>query len=224
MKVKSIFVVMVILSALLFCCGCQSAGTLFQNLTTTPQAKKRIASEQQIRDANVVNRVVDILLNTLVEERENVLVSLNKLFDEDIVALAQQMAEIRKPLTPRELAQIGTNLRLSTTIDIDAQGRPTEARYAAQGQISNASSSPSLSDWQPQTPQSFGFITSDDHSTIKPDAYGMGVHINRFGQPVILKPDFGGVYGERLEIKTDGYGMGVHMDQYGRPVREKKWP
>jgi hypothetical protein len=67
-------------------------------------------------------------------------------------------------------------------------------------------------------------IQSDDFSVLEPDGYGMGVHKNRFSQPVKLRPDFGGVYGERLEIKTDGYGMGVHVDQYGRPVREYGWP
>lgn len=77
---------------------------------------------------------------------------------------------------------------------------------------------------QMQHSNSVSNISSDDSSVLEPDGYGLGVHKNRYGQPVRLEPDFGGVYGERLEIETDGYGMGVHMDQYGRPVREKKWP
>jgi hypothetical protein len=56
------------------------------------------------------------------------------------------------------------------------------------------------------------------------DGYGPGVHRNRFGAPVTLQPDWGGVPGEQLEINIDAYGMGVHSDQYGRPVREKPWP
>lgn len=67
-------------------------------------------------------------------------------------------------------------------------------------------------------------IQSDDLSVLQPDGYGMGVHINRYGQPVKLRPDFGGVPGEQLQITTDGYGMGVHVDQYGRPVREYSCP
>lgn len=65
------------------------------------------------------------------------------------------------------------------------------------------------------------FSTNTWNTTIKPDAYGLGVHSNQFGQPIKLVPDFGGVPGERLRIKPNAYGPGVHMDQYGRPVREK---
>jgi len=46
------------------------------------------------------------------------------------------------------------------------------------------------------------------------------VIINEYGQPVQLRPDFGGVEGENLNVKRNAYGLGVHMDQYGRPVRE----
>ena len=66
-------------------------------------------------------------------------------------------------------------------------------------------------------------VTTDNTGVIKPNAYGPGVHQNRYGQPVRLVPDFGGVPGEQLQIKTDAYGPGVHMDQYGRPVRERRW-
>jgi hypothetical protein len=66
--------------------------------------------------------------------------------------------------------------------------------------------------------------TSGNSFSFKLNAYGQGVHMNQYGQPVILKPDFGGVPGEQLQIKTNAYGLGVHMDQYGRPVREYPWP
>lgn len=56
------------------------------------------------------------------------------------------------------------------------------------------------------------------------DAYGLGIHKNQYGQPVTLRPDFGGVPGEQLHIKQNAYGLGVHIDQYGRPVREYPWP
>jgi hypothetical protein len=61
-------------------------------------------------------------------------------------------------------------------------------------------------------------------SSLQMDAYGPGVHMNQYGQPVRLRPDFGGVSGEYLQIKPNAYGPGVHMDQYGRPVREYPWP
>ena len=51
-----------------------------------------------------------------------------------------------------------------------------------------------------------------------------GVHMNEYGQPVRLRPDFGGVKGEQLQLKRNAYGPGVHMDQYGRPVRQNPWP
>lgn len=56
------------------------------------------------------------------------------------------------------------------------------------------------------------------------DAYGPGIHMNRYGQPVILRPDFGSVPGEYLHIQPDAYGPGIHKDQYGRPVREYPYP
>lgn len=68
------------------------------------------------------------------------------------------------------------------------------------------------------------WISSDNTDVLEPDGYGLGVHKNRYGQPVDIKPDFGHVPGERLEIKTDAYGPGIHSDQYGRPVREQPWP
>lgn len=59
---------------------------------------------------------------------------------------------------------------------------------------------------------------------IKVNEYGRGVHRNQFGQPITLRPDYGGVTGESLQIKENAYGLGVHSDQYGRPVREYPWP
>lgn len=60
--------------------------------------------------------------------------------------------------------------------------------------------------------------------SITPNAYGLGIHMNRYGQPVTLTPEGGGAPGERLNITPDAYGPGLHMDQYGRPVREQPWP
>jgi hypothetical protein len=57
-------------------------------------------------------------------------------------------------------------------------------------------------------------------SALVPNAYGLGVHMNRYGQAVRVRPAWGGVPGEMLRIKPDAYGLGVHMDQYGRPVHE----
>lgn len=66
--------------------------------------------------------------------------------------------------------------------------------------------------------------TSSYSTSLIPNAYGPEVHMNQYGQPVTLQPDFGGVPGELLQIKPNAYGPGVHMDQYGRPVREYPWP
>lgn len=56
------------------------------------------------------------------------------------------------------------------------------------------------------------------------DAFGPGIHQDKYGRPATLWPDWGGVDGEMLQIKEDHYGLGVHADQYGRPVREYPWP
>lgn len=68
------------------------------------------------------------------------------------------------------------------------------------------------------------WLQVDDYEILQPDAYGLGVHKNRYGQAVTVRPDFGGVPGERLELELDAYGPGVHKDQYGRPVKEYPWP
>jgi len=75
-----------------------------------------------------------------------------------------------------------------------------------------------------QSYDSSSTIVVDNCSVLTPDGYGPGIHINRYGQPVELKPDFGAVPGEHLEIKTDACGPGIHCDQYGRAVREYPWP
>jgi DNA-directed RNA polymerase subunit H (RpoH/RPB5) len=66
--------------------------------------------------------------------------------------------------------------------------------------------------------------TTSSQNILTPNAYGLGVHSDRYGRPVKLIPDWGGVPGETLQIKPDAYGPGVHSDQYGRPVREYPWP
>ena len=114
-----------------------AAGTVFQNLTTTPAARQRIASEQQIRDANVVNKAADILIRTPAEERENVLVSFNKLFDENVVALAQQVATRGQPLTVQEWRNIigEGGEGLSESIAVGPQG------FVEQGVLATPSTS-----------------------------------------------------------------------------------
>ena len=66
--------------------------------------------------------------------------------------------------------------------------------------------------------------TNRGSNSLKMNTYGPDIHQNQYGQPVKLRPDFGYVTGEQLQIKQNAYGLGVHMDQYGRPVREKPWP
>ncbi len=56
--------------------------------------------------------------------------------------------------------------------------------------------------------------------TLRPDAYGPGIHSNSYGEAIELVPDGAFAPGETLKIKPDAYGPGIHMDQYGRPVRE----
>lgn len=56
----------------------------------------------------------------------------------------------------------------------------------------------------------------------KPNAYGLGVHMDQYGrafqwktqsgQPVILEP-----------VQPNAYGPGVGMDVYGRPVKQSPW-
>lgn len=109
------------------------------------------------------------------------------------------------------------------------QAAQETARSAYQTRSYNAYSGLQIDAYGPGGTYSDGYygfsnIQTDDLSVLHPDGYGFGVHMNRFGQPVKLRPDFGGVPGEQLKITTDGYGLGVHMDQYGRPVREYPWP
>lgn len=64
-------------------------------------------------------------------------------------------------------------------------------------------------------------ITPDDgYAPLDPNAYGPGIHSNRYGEAIELVPDGAYAPGEMLRIKPDAYGPGIHMDQYGRPVRE----
>ena len=58
-------------------------------------------------------------------------------------------------------------------------------------------------------------------NTITPNAYGLGTHMNQYGQPVRLQPstpDPYGNYGDSYIKTPNAYGLGIHMDQYGRPV------
>jgi hypothetical protein len=47
---------------------------------------------------------------------------------------------------------------------------------------------------------------------LKKDAYGLGVHSDRYGRPWKSEPG--------QELKKDAYGLGVHADQYGRPIEQ----
>ena len=99
-----------------------------------------------------------------------------------------------------------------------------EALMRRSHEIEDISTSTSIQDWEndeltDKSDLNYN-ITSDDTDIINPNNYGSGVHRNRYGQPVELRPDYNYVPGEQLKIKTDAYGLGVHMDQYGRPVRE----
>lgn len=76
---------------------------------------------------------------------------------------------------------------------------------------------------QPQTYSEIELVEPQENG-LEIDAYGLGVHSNEYSQPVKLRPDFGYVEGEHLEIRQDAYGHGVHADQYGRPIREQPWP
>lgn len=75
----------------------------------------------------------------------------------------------------------------------------------------------------PIYPYGASSVTSNTNDTLRPNAYGPGVHANQYGQAVTVAPDFGGVPGEVLRLNQNAYGPGVHMDQYGRPVREHQW-
>lgn len=82
----------------------KGAGTIFQNLTTTPAAKQRIASQQQAREADVINRAADILSNTPAEEQDNIVAAFGRIgFSEDTIAIARQVAASGQPL-PRDKA------------------------------------------------------------------------------------------------------------------------
>jgi len=60
---------------------------------------------------------------------------------------------------------------------------------------------------------------TSNSSIIKPNAYGLNVHSNQYGQAIKLVPDYGNIRNEQLNIKQDAYGKDIHSDQYGRPVR-----
>ena len=70
------------------------------------------------------------------------------------------------------------------------------------------------------TPFDTRITSGSGNSGFVPNAYGPGVHQNQYGQAVILRPQGGGIPGERLTITPDAYGPGVHMDQYGGAVSE----
>jgi hypothetical protein len=54
------------------------------------------------------------------------------------------------------------------------------------------------------------------------DAYGPGVHADRYGRAYELDAGDGSgtVHGD---VDINGYGPGVHKDQYGRPVTAREF-
>jgi hypothetical protein len=51
------------------------------------------------------------------------------------------------------------------------------------------------------------------------NAYGPGMHRDRYGRPFQFQTDDGQAVPGFVEVEPNGYGPGVGKDQYGRPVR-----
>lgn len=51
------------------------------------------------------------------------------------------------------------------------------------------------------------------------NAYGPGLHADRYGRPFQFQTDDGQVVPGWVNVQPDGYGPGIGRDQYGRPVR-----
>jgi len=56
--------------------------------------------------------------------------------------------------------------------------------------------------------------------TITPNAYGLGVNANQYGQPQTYRTQDGQQLAPIFQggVKPNAYGPGVGMDQFGRPV------
>jgi hypothetical protein len=56
--------------------------------------------------------------------------------------------------------------------------------------------------------------------TITPNAYGLGVNANQYGQPQTYRTQDGQQLAPIFQggVQQNAYGLGVGMDQFGRPV------
>ena len=113
-------------------------------------------------------------------------------------------------------ARAGNHNSLLALIDIYIDGRAGIPQNLPLAQELLA-----IADTALQAQQNTHAVPGDANNSLKPNAYGLGIHMNRYGQPVKLAPKWGAVPGEVLRIKPDAYGPGVHSDQYGRPVHER---
>ena len=51
------------------------------------------------------------------------------------------------------------------------------------------------------------------------DAYGPGIHQDRYGRAFEFQTDDGNALPPGVRVRPNAYGPGVGADQYGRPVR-----
>ncbi len=70
------------------------------------------------------------------------------------------------------------------------------------------------------------FIDPLSTQNYQPNAYGLGVNSNSYGQPFQWQTQQGQPAPDIFQgnVKPDAYGLGVGQDQFGRPVRAKRWP
>ena len=61
---------------------------------------------------------------------------------------------------------------------------------------------------------------------VRPNAYGLGVNADEYGQPHTYRLQNGTPVDPIFQdgVKRNGYGLGVHQDQFGRPVYDSPAP
>lgn len=198
---------------LLVVSGCQKSETAKQTRSSNPyndilrflqpglaqQADQRAATHA----ANMTQANIDILAN----------------IHRMALEYGPEGSEEHKSATRAIMAIVGFDPNTAqqyTRLQVDSNATQAEVT------VSNKRESSSL-ERSPQDDSS-RYGTQYRQNILTPNAYGQGVHMNQYGQPVTLRPDFGGVPGEQLQIQPNTYGPGIHSDQYGRPVREYPWP
>lgn len=74
---------------------------------------------------------------------------------------------------------------------------------------------------EPNEPQRF---ERQFTSSVKPNAYGLGVNSDEFGRPHVYRLEGGGELSPIFQdtVKRDAYGLGVHSDTFGRPVYDSQ--